>query len=69
MNVDFARLTAVFLAAAVVALGRPAEARPLTPREIYKQRAPGVVLVFGTDGSAQGSAGTGSIVSPDGQII
>jgi serine protease Do len=41
----------------------------MTPREIYKTRSKGVVLVFGTDGSAQGSAGTGSIISSDGQII
>jgi len=41
----------------------------MTPREIYKTRGKGVVLVFGTDGSAQGSAGTGSIISDDGQII
>lgn len=46
-----------------------AEAGPLTPRQIYKQFGKSVVLVFGTDGSAQGSAGTGSIISKDGQII
>lgn len=46
-----------------------ANARPMSPREIYKAKAKAVVLVFGTDGSAQGSAGTGSIVSADGQII
>lgn len=69
MNVDFARLAAFTLASTVVASVGVAEARPLTPRQIYTQRAPGVVLVFGTDGSAQGSAGTGSIVSADGQVI
>jgi len=47
----------------------PASATPLTPRQIYKQYGKAVVLVFGTDGSAQGSAGTGSIISKDGQII
>jgi serine protease Do len=41
----------------------------MTPREIYKTTGKGVVLVFGTDGSAQGSAGTGSIITEDGQII
>lgn len=43
--------------------------RPLTPREIYKTYGKGVVLVFATDGSAQGSAGTGSIITKDGQVI
>ena len=52
-----------------IVVSSAASARPLTPREIYKQSAEGVVLVFGTDGSAQGSAGTGSIVSADGQIV
>lgn len=46
-----------------------AMAGPLTPRQIYKNYGKAVVLVFGTDGSAQGSAGTGSIISKDGQII
>jgi serine protease Do len=41
----------------------------MTPREIYQAKAKGVVLVFGTDGSAQGSAGTGSIISADGEVI
>ncbi|MEO1335552.1 MAG: serine protease, partial [Myxococcota bacterium] len=49
----------------------PAEAspKPMSPRQIYKQHAKSVVLVFATDGSAQGSAGTGSLISADGQII
>lgn len=46
-----------------------AEGAPMTPREIYKEKGPAVVLVFATDGSAQGSAGTGSIISKDGQVI
>ena len=46
-----------------------AAARPMTPREIYKTQGKAVVLVFATDGSAQGSAGTGSIINKDGQII
>src|SRR5688572_4601189 len=46
-----------------------ASATPLTPRQIYKQFGKAVVLVFGTDGSAQGSAGTGSVIGKDGQII
>ena len=46
-----------------------ASAQSMTPRQIYKQAGKGVVLVFGTDGSAQGSAGTGTIVTADGQIL
>ena len=43
--------------------------KPMTPRKIYKRFAKSVVLVFATDGSAQGSAGTGSIITRDGEII
>lgn len=43
--------------------------RPLSPREIYKAYAKSVVLVFATDGSARGSAGTGSIITEDGHVL
>jgi serine protease Do len=46
-----------------------AEAGTMTPREIYKARGPSVVLVFSTDGSEAGNAGTGSIIEQDGQVI
>lgn len=52
-----------------VLLGSTADAGPLTPREIYRNFGKGVVLVFATDGSAAGSAGTGSVITKDGQII
>jgi serine protease Do len=55
--------------AGMTALSVTADAGVLTPREIYKSVGKAVVLVFGTDGSAQGSAGTGSVISSDGQII
>jgi serine protease Do len=58
-------MTATLLFASSTALA----AGPMTPRQIYKSAGKAVVLVFGTDGSAQGSAGTGSIISKDGQII
>lgn len=52
------------------ALASPAlAAGELTPRQIYKNYGRAVVLVFATDGSAQGSAGTGSVITSDGQII
>ncbi|MCK6545143.1 serine protease [Myxococcota bacterium] len=68
-RVSIRRAATVMLGALVLAAAGPASAKELTPREIYKQYAKGVVLVFATDGSAQGSAGTGSIISKDGQII
>lgn len=66
------RSTAFVLAGALVsmALAAPAHAEgELTPRDIYRTMGKAVVLVFATDGSAQGSAGTGSIITSDGQVI
>ncbi len=63
------RFSVALLALAATQLAGPAEAKPLSPREIYQQYSKAVVLVFGTDGSARGSAGTGSVVSADGQVI
>lgn len=57
------------MALLVSAGASPAAARELTPKEIYKQHAKAVVLIFATDGSAQGSAGTGSIISKEGEVI
>lgn len=54
---------------ALASAGPARAAGELTPRDIYKTYGKAVVLVFATDGSAQGSAGTGSIITPDGQII
>ncbi|MEM7674894.1 MAG: serine protease, partial [Myxococcota bacterium] len=65
-------LAALSLTAAAVAFSpvfAEASPKPMSPRQIYKRHAKSVVLVFATDGSAQGSAGTGSIISTDGQII
>lgn len=65
------RLTFTMALALVAGFAATSEAsnKPLEPRQIYKTYGKGVVLVFATDGSAQGSAGTGSIITPDGQII
>ena len=61
---------AVFAACAIGALvSAPVHAEGLSPRQIYKTYGKAVVLVFATDGSAQGSAGTGSILTKDGQVI
>jgi len=40
-----------------------------TPKEIYQKAGPGVVFIFATKGSAKGSGGTGSIITPEGLII
>jgi serine protease Do len=64
------RRATIAMAAAALAFGSArAEARELNPREIYKVYSKAVVLIFATDGSAQGSAGTGSIISKDGEVI
>lgn len=65
------RIASVLTLTAAILVASPAVAsdRPMTPREIYKKEGKSVVLVFGTDGSAQGSAGTGSIITKDGQVI
>jgi serine protease Do len=41
----------------------------LTPQEIYQARAPGVVVVFASDGRVKASAGTGSIITADGKVL
>ena len=44
-----------------------ATGKELSPREIYEQEAPGVVMVMGyADGGRKGSGGTGSIIQSDG---
>lgn len=44
--------------------------KDLSPREIYEQAAPAVVMVMGhSDGGASGSGGTGSIIQADGTIL
>lgn len=57
------------IAAALLLTSATASADGLSPKQIYKTYGKAVVLVFGTDGSAQGSAGTGSIITRDGQVI
>lgn len=40
-----------------------------TPKEIYQQAAPGVVLILATDDGKKGSGGTGSVITNDGLIL
>ena len=44
--------------------------KELSPREIYEQEAPGVVMVMGyAEGGRKGSGGTGSIIQSDGLVL
>ncbi|MDO8355487.1 MAG: serine protease [Nitrospirota bacterium] len=45
-------------------------AKDLSPREIYEQASPAVVMVMGyADGGRKGSGGTGSIIQSDGLVL
>jgi serine protease Do len=56
--------TIAFLLSASLALAE------MSPRQIYKTKAPGVVLIVASEeGSSSASAGTGSIIQKDGMII
>ncbi len=47
-----------------------ASGKELSPREIYEQASPAVVMVMGhADGSRKGSGGTGSIIQSDGLVL
>jgi len=47
-----------------------ATGKELSPREIYKQASPAVVMVMGyADGGRKGSGGTGSIIQSDGLVL
>ena len=47
-----------------------ATGKELSPREIYEQASPAVVMVMGyADGSRKGSGGTGSIIQSDGLVL
>lgn len=49
---------------------QPATGKELSPREIYEQASPAVVMVMGyADGSRKGSGGTGSIIQSDGLVL
>ena len=47
-----------------------ASGKDLSPREIYEQTSPAVVMVMGhSDGGRSGSGGTGSIIQADGLVL
>jgi len=61
----------LILLAALIGQGHMiVEAKELTPREIYEQASPAVVMVMGhSDSGKGGSGGTGSIIQADGVVL
>jgi serine protease Do len=54
----------------LLVVGGIAEAKELSPREIYEQTSPAVVMVMGHPESGKsGSGGTGSIIQADGLVL
>lgn len=54
----------------LVLIAGVAEAKDLSPREIYEEASPAVVMVMGYPASStRGSGGTGSIVQSDGLVL
>ncbi len=63
-------MTGAALFAFFVLCGTAATAKELSPREIYEQASPAVVMVIGhAEGRGKGSGGTGSIIQSDGLIL
>ena len=60
----------VFLGVLMCQWQAVADAKELTPREIYEQTSPAVVMVMGhSDNGKGGSGGTGSIIQSDGVVL
>jgi serine protease Do len=63
-------LTQVTLFVLCVVWSVEAVSKELSPREIYEQASPGVVMVMGyADGGGKGNGGTGSIIQSDGLVL
>ena len=64
-SIAWIAMFAFVVAGSTVALGKD-----LSPREIYEQASPAIVMVMGyADGGRKGSGGTGSIIQSDGLVI
>lgn len=64
------RYVLTFLVALIAQGQMRVEAKELTPREIYEQASPAVVMVMGhSDSGKGGSGGTGSIIHTDGAVL
>lgn len=60
----------MILCACCLAWTSAVSAKDLSPREIYEQDSPAVVMVMGhSDGGKSGSGGTGSIIQADGLVL
>jgi len=64
-SISWMALFAFIVAGSTVAFGKD-----LSPREIYEQASPAVVMVMGyADGGRKGRGGTGSIIQSDGLVL
>lgn len=64
------RSIAVFLGTMALLCSVSLPAKELTPRDIYEQASPAVVMVMGhSDNGKSGSGGTGSIIQSDGVVL
>ena len=64
------RYQGVFLAVLACQWQMAVEAKELSPRDIYEQTSPAVVMVMGhSDSGKGGSGGTGSIIQADGVVL
>ena len=62
--------TWVFVCLSCLSWNAPLYARELSPRDIYEQASPAVVMVMGhSDAGKTGSGGTGSIIRADGLVL
>jgi serine protease Do len=63
-------MTWMMLCAYCLAWTGSVSAKELSPRDIYEQASPAVVMVMGhSDGGKSGSGGTGSIIQDDGLVL
>jgi serine protease Do len=66
----FGGAIAVVMCAGPVLWGSGLQAKELSPRDIYEQASPAVVMVMGhADSGKSGSGGTGSIIQADGLVL
>src|SRR5262247_970726 len=70
MEVFMRTMTWMIFCACCLVWDQAVFARELTPRDIYEQASPAVVMVMGhSDGGKSGSGGTGSIIQADGLVL
>ncbi|MGH0033562.1 MAG: S1C family serine protease [Myxococcota bacterium] len=57
------------LMALASATATPADAATMSPADLYRNVAPSVVFIFGTNAGRTGSSGTGSVITRDGLVL